>query len=102
MVDANPLDEKKTLITELQQELDSDDDFQDDEQSSVDANDDQNQGGDQQQYFHVGDAEPPKNYDDPYSSLPPKVDQRLEQIKVSQTTVTTVIVARCDLFSQIY
>lgn len=34
--------------------------------------------GDSSQYFHVSEAEPPKNYDDPYSSLPPKVESRLE------------------------
>lgn len=69
--------DKKTLITEVQptaleEETDSDldEDYSDDE--DVDENADKNQ------YFHVHDAEPPTNYDDPYSTLPPKVSLRLD------------------------
>ncbi len=37
--------------------------------------------GDENQYFQVDDAEPPTNYDDPYSTLPAKI--KLTNIKVS-------------------
>jgi len=46
----------------------SDDEFSDDD-------DDQNKT----QYFQVDDAEPPTNYDDPYSTLPGKIN--LKNIK---------------------
>lgn len=73
--------DKKTLITELNQgqEEDSDTDLED--QFSDDEVADDNT--DKNQYFHVVDAEPPTNYDDPYSTLPPKVTSRLDAIKVS-------------------
>ena len=68
---------KKTLITELQNNIeedenqsDFDDKFSDDE--VADDNTDSNQ------YFNVTDAEPPTNFDDPYSTLPPKVTARLD------------------------
>jgi hypothetical protein len=69
--------DKKTLITEVQptgleEETDSDldEDYSDD--------DDVEENADKNQYFHVHDAEPPTNYDDPYSTLPPKVSLRLD------------------------
>ena len=52
----------------------SEDEFSDDE-------DDQNKN----QYFQVDDAEPPTNYDDPYSTLPGKIN--LKNIKVSQKSI---------------
>ena len=39
---------------------------------------DVDENADKNQYFHVHDAEPPTNYDDPYSTLPPKVSLRLD------------------------
>lgn len=68
----------KTLITELQQE---NSDTEIEEQFSEDEVADDNT--DKNQYFHVVDAEPPQNYDDPYSTLPPKVTLRLDAIKVT-------------------
>ena len=40
------------------------------------------EGQEQNQYFHVEEAEPPTNYDDPYSTLPTKI--KLQTIKVRQ------------------
>ena len=74
--------DKKTLITELNntgQDEDSDTDLEDQLSDEEVAED----NADKNQYFHVVDAEPPTNYDDPYSTLPPKVTSRLDAIKVS-------------------
>lgn len=91
-MDATDYD-KKTLITELQPGLDDDSDSDLDEHFSDDEVADDNT--DMNQYFHVVDAEPPKNYDDPYSTLPPKVTMRLEAIKVTYNSIT--ILERCNI-----
>jgi hypothetical protein len=76
--------EKKLLITEVPTADNVDrDDY--DEDSDVDSNlsdevEGEN-GSDKNQYFHVVDAVPPKNFDDPYSTLPSKI--KLPTIKVS-------------------
>lgn len=76
------MEQTKTLITEIQHE---ESDTELDEQFSEDEVTDDNT--DKNQYFHVVDAEPPQNYDDPYSTLPPKVTLRLDAIKVSAFNV---------------
>ena len=88
--------DKKTLITELVTGQDEDSDTDLDDQFSDDEVADDN--ADKNQYFHVVDAEPPTNYDDPYSTLPPKVTSRLDAIKVSNlNTVTSFLERRCEL-----
>ena len=52
------------------------------EESEEEAISSDGEGQEQTTYFHVEEAEPPTNYDDPYSTLPPKI--KLGTIKVSQ------------------
>ena len=46
------------------------------------------EGQEQNQYFHVEEAEPPTNYDDPYSTLPSKI--KLQTIKVRKLDKITL------------
>jgi|APGre2960657505_1045072.scaffolds.fasta_scaffold665623_1 hypothetical protein len=71
--------DKKLLITEVpnQDIFDVDDDSDLDSDLSEEAED----ASDQSQYFHVVDAVPPENFEDPYSTLPSKI--KLSTIKVS-------------------
>jgi hypothetical protein len=84
---------KKTLITEVQPGIDDDSDTDiESEFSEEEAGDDK---ADKNQYFHVVDAEPPTNYDDPYSTLPPKVVSRLDIIKVSEKRFIFLVERHC-------
>lgn len=49
--------------------------------SETESYDEGEQAEEEKSYFHVEDAIPPTNYNDPYSTLPPK-------IKLSQIIVT--------------
>lgn len=66
--------------TQINQEFGDSEDSDDMDQLSDDGADDNT---DKNQYFNVDDAEPPTNYDDPYSTLPQKVESRLDNIKVT-------------------
>ena len=56
------------------------------EDSEEEAFSSDGEGQEQTTYFHVEEAEPPTNYDDPYSTLPPKI--KLGTIKVSYYFLT--------------
>ena len=74
---------KKLLITEVpnkdnDSDSDSDIEVNDDSQEDnalamVDEDEEEEDENEKNQYFHVQEAEPPTNYEDPYSTLPSKI-----------------------------
>ena len=87
-------EENKDAFMTQPPNADDDSDQYDEDLSSDGA--DEAEGADNNQYFTVGDAKPPTNYDDPYSTLPPKVESRLDQIKVSIASLLTTVSERCN------
>lgn len=83
--------------TQVNQEFDEDD--YSDDSDSMNETEVADQGQEQNQYFHVTDAEPPTNYDDPYSTLPQKVEFRLDSIMVTDP-LRNPSVARCDFVNR--